>query len=179
MLLLPRLHHLLHHLRLVKRMTHSHITFNHSEVPEGDIGIAPIVPLSLPVLKKTELLPTPQKTLAFHLSSPKKTIYCVIVNHLFIGQLLGILLIGCSLYRNTDQFDYSKFGTIYTSLPVHLINASSRYPKSLVIPLKDNHSQMSWLTYGFIYQFYNRLYDLLYYFILVKVFQEASIFHLV
>jgi len=93
------------------------------------MGIALIVPLLLPAFKKTELLPTPKKTLAFHLSNPKETIYFMssLITFFDIGQLFGIVLIDCSLYRNTDQFDYSKFRTIYTSerkLPkVHLINA--------------------------------------------------------
>jgi len=81
------------------------------------MGITLIVPLSLPAFKKTELLPTPKKTLAFHLSNPKETIYFMpsLITFFDIGQLFGIVLIDCSLYRNTDQFDYSKFRTINTS----------------------------------------------------------------
>ena len=111
-------------------MTHSHIKFSHSGVLEGDMGIALIVPLSLPAFKKIELLPTPKKTLAFHPSNPKETIYFMssLITFFDIGKIFGIVLIDCSLYRNTDQFDYSKLRTIYTSerkLPkVHLINAS-------------------------------------------------------
>jgi len=92
-----------------------------------------IVPLSLPAFK-IELLPTPQKTLAFHLSNPKETIYfmSLLITFFDIGQLFGIVLIGCSLYWNTDQFDYSKFRAIYIytserKLPkVHLINKDIR-----------------------------------------------------
>ena len=74
-LLLPHLHHLPHHLQLVKWMTHSHIKFSHSGSRRetlSHMGIALIVPLSLPAFKKTELLPIPKKTLAFHPSNPKE-----------------------------------------------------------------------------------------------------------
>ena len=66
------------------------------------------MPLSLPALEKTELLPTPQKTVTFHLSNPKETVFFVssLITSFDIEQLFGIVI---SLYWNTDQFDYSKF----------------------------------------------------------------------